>query len=269
MVAWNMRKLGQLTTRPVTILGSHAIIDERRGVVNRRRTVPRAAILKTADECGGLEAVVRLAVGARVMLRRNLFQEDGLVNGAHSEVVSFEWANNQAGPSDNNEQPAAVYVKFDNPAVGRLTNRATGSLAEGHRPVRIEAAHAQFQARAGMLTLQRTQFSLSLFWRFTIHKVQGLSMERAVIDLSNQSFFADAQAYVALSRVKTLDGVSLIGLGERALQKISPESIDGCFQNVRRPWLRDLQHLGSWQLKGLQQPGRRDVKLKTMMILTR
>ena len=51
------------------------------------------------------------------------------------------------------------------------------------------------------------QFPLRLAWAITIHKSQGLTFEKAIIDAS--SAFAHGQVYVALSRCKTLDGLVL------------------------------------------------------------
>ena len=51
------------------------------------------------------------------------------------------------------------------------------------------------------------QFPLKLAWAITIHKSQGLTFEKAVIDV--QSAFAHGQVYVALSRCKSLDGMRL------------------------------------------------------------
>jgi hypothetical protein len=48
---------------------------------------------------------------------------------------------------------------------------------------------------------------LMLSWAATMHKVQGLTMDRAVIDLAG--VFQPALAYVALSRVRSLSGVAL------------------------------------------------------------
>ena len=56
--------------------------------------------------------------------------------------------------------------------------------------------------------LQRTQLPLILCWAATLHKVQGLSMDAAVLDLGD-TVFEPGMAYVALSRVRTLDGVAL------------------------------------------------------------
>ena len=55
-------------------------------------------------------------------------------------------------------------------------------------------------------------------WAVTIHRVQGLSLDRAVMDLA-KDVFAHGQAYVALSRVKSLEPVCIIGLTRTAFSK--------------------------------------------------
>ena len=72
----------------------------------------------------------------------------------------------------------------------------------------------------GKIRAQITQIPLRLAWAITVHKSQGMSMDAAVMDLSQ--VFEFGQGYVALSRVRRLSGLYLLGINEHAL-KVHPE----------------------------------------------
>lgn len=75
------------------------------------------------------------------------------------------------------------------------------------------------------------QFPLKLAWAITIHKSQGLTFERAIIDAS--ASFAHGQTYVALSRCKTLEGMVLSApLSARAV--ISDSAVDTFTEDARK-----------------------------------
>jgi len=72
--------------------------------------------------------------------------------------------------------------------------------------------------RAGL-----SQIPLRLAWAITVHKSQGMTLDAARIDL--RKAFVEGMGYVALSRVKRLDALSLLGINKMAL-KISQEALE-------------------------------------------
>ena len=70
----------------------------------------------------------------------------------------------------------------------------------------------------------RFQVPLMLSWACTIHKTHGLTMEKAIIDLG-PNVFAPSQAYVALSRVRTIKGVYLLRYDPKSI-KADKEALD-------------------------------------------
>jgi len=73
------------------------------------------------------------------------------------------------------------------------------------------------------------QYPLKLAWAITIHKSQGLTFERAIIDA--EASFAHGQVYVALSRCKTLEGMVLSSqISNRSI--INDGTVSGFIQNV-------------------------------------
>ena len=136
--------------------------------------------------------------------------EDGLVNGARGVVVKFTWPNGESDQPETGALPQNVLIKFHDPRVGRINRVYLNESGQYIEAVPIEPVTAKFFGRQGV-TLERTQLPLIPCWASTIYKVQGLSLDAAVIDLGPK-VFEDGMAYVALSRVRTLEGVALLGL---------------------------------------------------------
>ena len=89
--------------------------------------------------------------------------------------------------------------------------------------------------------VHRTQFPLILAYAVTIHKCQGLSLDCAIVDLSDK-VFAEGMAYVALSRVRSLAGLHLIAFDPQSV-RVSVKSL-GEINRLRKEFRKDLPKKG-------------------------
>ena len=154
------------------------------------------------SDTGGLHTVLKLAIGARVMLTANVDVADGLVNGARGKVVHVA--------SSGDQVVTSVLVVFDNHQVGLKTIQS--SPYRSRFPTGVPLAKHEVMFLAGGKKgseVTRVQFPLTLAWATTIHKVQGLTLDEIVVDMKGGRFSA-GQAYVAFSRVKTLQGLHIL-----------------------------------------------------------
>lgn len=138
-----------------------------------------------------------LKEGAVVMFVRNNFEE-GYVNGTTGTVIDF------------NEDNLPIVETF-----------AGDTITVYPEMWKIE--------EDGKTLGELKQLPLRLAWAITVHKSQGMTLDSAEIDLSRS--FAYGMGYVALSRVRTLKNVKLLGMNDVAL-KINPEmlKVDKKFQ---------------------------------------
>ncbi|XLQ19618.1 MAG: PIF1 family DEAD/DEAH box helicase [Candidatus Moraniibacteriota bacterium] len=125
-----------------------------------------------------------LKEGALVMFVRNNFEE-GYVNGTVGRVIDFSEDKFPIVEIANGEEIVVFPEKW--------------SIEE-----------------EGETLAELTQLPLRLAWAITVHKSQGMTLDSAEMDLSKA--FEYGMGYVALSRVKTLSNMKLLGINDMALQ---------------------------------------------------
>jgi ATP-dependent DNA helicase PIF1 len=127
------------------------------------------------------ENTVKLKKGALVMCVANLDLDQGICNGSQGVIIDFVGTN----PED--------------PVLFPLVRFANG----------IEMKITPYSRQSeDFPCIVVSQVPLCLAWALTIHKIQGATMDMAEMDVG-RSIFAAGQSYVALSRVKSLEGLYL------------------------------------------------------------
>ncbi len=140
---------------------------------------------------------LRLKKGARVMCVKNNF-EAGYVNGTLGVVVSCGYGLDPV-----------------------IQIAPTPEYPQG-RKITIEQANWTIDDD-GYILAEVKQYPLRLAWAITVHKSQGMSLDAVEVDLSRS--FEPGMGYVALSRVRSFDGLKILGINEMAL-RVHPEVLE-------------------------------------------
>lgn len=144
-----------------------------------------------------------LRVGARVMMCKNKEVDDGyLFNGSLGEVVGF---------TGNDSCPGNPIVKFDSGIVYTVETDTIFSMTEK-------------DSYGFIITIaQIDQIPLRLAYAVTVHKSQGATFDKVLMDCSR--VFMYGQVYVAFSRARSLNGLFVSGFNPRSRGSVSDPAI--------------------------------------------
>lgn len=175
-----------------TILTTHNFKVEKINELELNK-IPRPEIVHQANYSGAEDRVeylrknclsqhvLRLKVGAQVMMIKNTYQKEGVINGSLGIIKDFS-------PRKN-----FPIVEFANGKIITIGPEEwlLEKMSDTTKEMIVEASI--------------NQIPLILAWAITIHKSQGLTLDKISCDLSES--FSPGQIYVALSRARSLSGV--------------------------------------------------------------
>lgn len=141
--------------------------------------------------------VLSLKVGAKVMFVKNN-PNLAVSNGTMGEVIDFTSLIDDESPLGSSAVGTYPVVRLNN-----------------GRQVIAEPEEWMMENNEGEVLASYTQVPLCLAWAITVHKSQGMTLDAAEIDLSRT--FEMGQGYVALSRLRSLDGLKLLGFNQKSL----------------------------------------------------
>jgi ATP-dependent DNA helicase PIF1 len=180
-------------------------------------SAPKQVVLRGPPESTG--------IGAQVMLTYNLNQEQGLVNGSRGVIIGFrEPAEDlKAYPKSilevDNEIINTAYIRgLKMPLVRFLVN---GEPLETLMPY-VKITRKITDAKKSWA--YAWHMPLKLAWATTVHKSQGQSLDCVRANLDS-TIFEEGQAYVAVSRARTLDGLTLTAFDPKIV-KANPHVIE-------------------------------------------
>ncbi|ONI17624.1 hypothetical protein PRUPE_3G170200 [Prunus persica] len=156
--------------------------------------------LKRQLEQGIAPKEIALCEDARVMLVKNLNTWRGLVNGATGTVTGF-YESEDVGVTRICDDGLLPVVRFDS-------------------GLEMTIEPNTWTANEGDSVAKREQLPLILAWASSIHKCQGMTLDRLHTDLSRA--FENGMVYVALSRVRSLEGLYLSGFDPSKI-KVHPK----------------------------------------------
>ena len=227
---------------PSTVITS--VLPDGTSTTHEKQTEHRYCALIAGPGCSDSDfrkmftAQVNLKIGAQVILLKNLDTTRGLVNGAVGTVVDFGPLSDIVHPSDlmslfsdhakeqlqlrgvwdravvlpQDDMPAAQLSALEPLKLGeKMPQRPLpvvdfGPNVNGGKPVTIGRADWQWVV-CGKLFAVAAQIPLRLAWAMTIHRSQGMSLDKVDVDLGCS--FMSGQAYTALSRARTIDFLSV------------------------------------------------------------
>eukprot|EP00026_Physarum_polycephalum_P002412 Phypoly_transcript_02418.p1 GENE.Phypoly_transcript_02418~~Phypoly_transcript_02418.p1 ORF type:complete len:933 (+),score=170.69 Phypoly_transcript_02418:169-2799(+) len=198
---------------PTKLYGVNRDVDKENETA--LESLPSEKVLFDATDAGDVEKLKNcpaaknmvLKMGAQVVLLRKVDDIEGIVNGSRGVVIGFEKASSKSKKFKKWYETNSVLP------IVRFTNGLETTIP----PAEFKIFDQNRVNEGGKAkNTYRLQLPLKLAWALTIHRAQGMTLDRVQCYLNHT--FAPGQGYVALSRVRSLEGLYIKALEKRAIK---------------------------------------------------
>ncbi|XP_052131480.1 uncharacterized protein LOC127751653 [Frankliniella occidentalis] len=168
----------------------------------------------TSDQAGGLVPSLLLAPSCRIMLRTNLWTEQGLVNGAMGHLVDIVYDQSINPDAALPKVLMCVFDDYNGPFLGNDSSLKLVPIPIITRSWKVNGA-----------SCSRSQFPVQVAFAVTIHKWQGLTLSKVKINIGEGKEMCPGLSFVAISRTKALTSLLLEPFSSRRLLNINNSKV--------------------------------------------
>ena len=210
----NTKEFARLTS-PIQIFGCYDDFEWNKEHGNLRFKEQRDpdGHLRALEE-HRLKGSLQMRKGMLVILLVNLDLQIGPVNGSQGVVVDFVKSADECPPEQTGDYQEYKARRIADFVTHNHKNKVWPIVRFTNGVKRTIFAHCTVNELADTIPyslLSRTQIPLIAAWAMTVHKSQGMTLSKVVVDLSGS--FEARQEYVALSRARSLEGLKVLSLG--------------------------------------------------------
>lgn len=148
----------------------------------------------------GIPRTLTIFVGLNVMLRYNVNFREGLLNGTMGNITKITFGKGIRTEPNHPKDIPEVTIKVKSTNEEKI----------------VKAVTVQFKAVNKNGTIERRMLPMVACYASTVHKLQGATLDQAVIDLGS-GYFQPGQKFVALSRVTSLKGIQISAIDPKGL----------------------------------------------------
>ncbi|CAF3453929.1 unnamed protein product [Rotaria socialis] len=174
------------------------------------------------NKCGSLYQRLPICIGARVIIRRNIDQDNYVVNGTDAVVKEIVWEDSTdflLPPTTKDD----IFSALSNGINTKVPKYVELTLSTG-QTYKLEPQETRFNDM-NTISMSRLQLPLALGYTITIHRTQCMTYPKLVIDLGDR-YWKPGMFYTVLSRTRQITDIIILAYDPKSFKAYSLKEIE-------------------------------------------